>query len=118
MAVALRRRQPFRRQDGLARHEGLRHQPLDVDVVGQRQHRQRSAAVDDGLLAQAEGGIDNRPGRHLLAQMYPVLDHVGLCAIGCKRAAQHPLGLIQPSRLFQQTALLVQQQNAVTVRLQ
>ena len=117
MLVTFGRAQPAINRRGLACNPVGPDLRLHRHAIEQRQSRQR-AAVRRHLLGRQAGQLGQHgPETHALAQMYPVLDHVGLQRRRKQARAQNLLGFGQPSGLFQQPALVVDQRGPRIVAL-
>ena len=80
---------------------------------------ERAALLEQILAREARYNLSqHRPLAHLLADMHPVLDGVGLGRIGQQTGTQGLLRLGEPPGLLEQAGALVDQGDACLVRLE
>ena len=118
VVVALRGGEARGRGGDLARDPGLPDAALERRVVGQSQGPERAAAEGEILDGQAGDAVALQgPDAALLAQMRPVLDHVGLVRSRMEGRAEDSLGLGIALLRFEEAAAMIEKRGASLIGL-
>ena len=88
--------------------EALRGGKLQTRVIRGRKHSQRRGGLEHGAQRQASDLGESGPLALLLAQVHPVLNHLGLFRVGLQAGQQLELGLIELADFLHQPAHAVE----------